>query len=385
MVDGARSDQYGWTESRSDLLKETLARVAPGTGLRDGLERILRGGTGALIVLGHDSDVEKICDGGFHLDVEFAPTRLRELAKMDGAVVLSTDGKRIVRANVQLVPDPSIPTEESGTRHRAAERTAIQTQHPVISVSASMSIVSVYVDGVRRVVESPDPILSRANVALSTLERYKARLDEVIGALGRAEIEDYVLLRDAMSAAQRMEMVRRVGVEIEEYVLELGVNGRQVSLQLEELISENDAVRELLVRDYYASPEPATTEEVHHTLETIEQLSDADLLDLTLLAGAFGYPTTIEAQDTAMSRVVTGCSPASRGCSSPTSTAWSAASAPSSHCSPVRPPTCRPSRASAASGPAISARDCPAWPNPASSATTRIGPQRLLARSSTGC
>ena len=111
--------------TRSELMRETLARVAPGTGLRDGLERILRGGTGALIVIGHDSDVEKICDGGFHLDVEFAPTRLRELAKMDGAVVLSTDGKRIVRANVQLVPDPSIPTEESGTRHRSAERLSL--------------------------------------------------------------------------------------------------------------------------------------------------------------------------------------------------------------------------------------------------------------------
>ena len=167
----------------TDLLEATKAAVAPGTELRDGLERILRGDTGALIVIGHDSDVEKICDGGFHLDVEFAPTRLRELAKMDGAVVLSTDGKRIVRANVQLVPDPSIPTEESGTRHRSAERTAIQTGHPVISVSASMSIVSVYVDGLRKVVESPDPILSRANVALSTLERYKARLDDVSAAL----------------------------------------------------------------------------------------------------------------------------------------------------------------------------------------------------------
>ena len=122
------------TTPMSDLTRETLARVAPGTGLRDGLERILRGGTGALIVLGHDDDVEKICDGGFHLDVEFAPTRLRELAKMDGALVLSTDGARILRANVQLMPDPTIPTNESGTRHRAAERTAIQTGYPVISV-----------------------------------------------------------------------------------------------------------------------------------------------------------------------------------------------------------------------------------------------------------
>jgi diadenylate cyclase len=231
------------TTPMSDLTRETLARVAPGTGLRDGLERILRGGTGALIVLGHDDDVEKICDGGFHLDVEFAPTRLRELAKMDGALVLSTDGARILRANVQLMPDPTIPTNESGTRHRAAERTAIQTGYPVISVSASMSIVSAYVDGSRRVVENPDPILSRANVALATLERYRTRLDEVLGQLSRAEIEDDVTLREVMSAAQRMEMVRRVADEIDFYILELGTNGRQVRLQREELLGDNEVMR----------------------------------------------------------------------------------------------------------------------------------------------
>ncbi|WP_132992276.1 DNA integrity scanning diadenylate cyclase DisA [Gordonia zhaorongruii] len=296
MNDTSRADQT-W----SDLTRQTLRRVAPGTGLRDGLERILRGGTGALIVLGYDDDMERICDGGFHLDVEFAPTRLRELAKMDGAVVLSADGRRIVRANVQLVPDPAIPTEESGTRHRAAERTAVQMKVPVIAVSSSMSIVSVYVDGQRRVVENPDAILSRANVALSTLERYKSRLDEVSSQLSRAEIEDYVLLRDAMSSAQRMEMVRRVSIEIAAYVLELGVNGRQVALQLEELISDNDTMRELLVRDYHASPEPAGTEQVRQILESVESLSDADLLDLTMVAGAFGYPTTLDSQDTAMS------------------------------------------------------------------------------------
>ncbi|GAC56894.1 DNA integrity scanning protein DisA [Gordonia hirsuta DSM 44140 = NBRC 16056] len=284
----------------SEQIRSTLRRVAPGTGLRDGLERILRGGTGALIVLGYGEDTERICDGGFHLDVEFAPTRLRELAKMDGAVVLSDDGTRILRANVQLVPDPTIPTAESGTRHRAAERTAVQTGVPVISVSASMSIVSLYVAGHRRVVENPDALLSRANVALATLERYKARLDEVSAQLSRAEIEDYVLLRDACSAAQRMEMVRRVGAEIEEYVLELGVYGRQVALQLEELISDNDMMRELLVRDYHSAPEPASTEQVRQILDALENLSSADLLDLTLVAGAFGYPTTIEAQDLPM-------------------------------------------------------------------------------------
>ncbi|GAA1460439.1 DNA integrity scanning diadenylate cyclase DisA [Williamsia maris] len=287
--------------THGDLLRATIARVAPGTGLRDGLERILRGRTGALIVLGYDDDVERICDGGFALDVEFAPTRLRELSKMDGAVVLSTDGTRILRANVQLVPDPSIPTEESGTRHRAAERTAIQTGHPVISVSASMSIVSAYVAGIRHVVEGSDPILSRANLAVATLQRYKTRLDDVSSALSRAEIEDYVSLRDAMTAVQRMEMVRRVSMEIEQYVLELGANGRQLSLQLEELVGDNDSMRELVVRDYYSSPEPATIEEVRQAIEAIEALNDTDLLDQTLLAGAFGYPTTLDAQDTTMS------------------------------------------------------------------------------------
>jgi diadenylate cyclase len=132
----------GSAPQQRPTLREAVARLAPGTALRDGLERILRGRTGALIVLGYDDSVEAICDGGFSLDVRYAPTRLRELCKMDGAVVLSTDGSRILRANVQLVPDPSIPTDESGTRHRSAERAASQTGYPVISVSHSMSIVT---------------------------------------------------------------------------------------------------------------------------------------------------------------------------------------------------------------------------------------------------
>src|SRR5205085_11604434 len=145
--------------------------------------------TGALIVLGNDDSVETICDGGFALDVRYAPTRLRELSKMDGAVVLSTDGSRIVRANVQLVPDPSIPTDESGTRHRSAERTAIQTGYPVISVSHSMSIVTVYVAGERHVMADSATLQSRANQAVATLERYKSRLDEASVPLSTAGVE----------------------------------------------------------------------------------------------------------------------------------------------------------------------------------------------------
>ena len=282
-------------------LRETIGRLAPGTALRDGLERILRGRTGALIVLGYDERVETICDGGFSLEVRFAPTRLRELSKMDGAVVLSTDGTWIVRANAQLVPDPTIPTDESGTRHRSAERTAIQTGYPVVSVSHSMNIVTVYVAGERHVVADSATILSRANQAIATLERYKARLDEVSRQLSTAEIEDFVTLRDVMTVVQRLEMVRRIGLEIDYDTVELGTDGRQLRLQLEELLGGNDTARELIMRDYHANPDPPSKAQVASTLAELDSLSDAELLDFTALSRVFGYPSTADAQDSALS------------------------------------------------------------------------------------
>ncbi len=292
-----RSNGSGPTPS----LRETIGLLAPGTALRDGLERILRGRTGALIVLGYDERVEAICDGGFPLDVAFAPTRLRELSKMDGAVVISSNGDRIVRANVQLVPDPTIPTEESGTRHRSAERAAIQTGYPVISVSHSMNLVTVYVGGERHVVADSATILSRANQAIATLERYKARLDEVSRQLSTAEIEDFVTLRDVMTVVQRLEMVRRIGLEIDNDAVELGTDGRQLRLQLEELLGGNDTARELIVRDYHANPEAPSKAQVSKTLAELDALSDTELLDFPALSGVFGYPTTMEAQDSALS------------------------------------------------------------------------------------
>jgi diadenylate cyclase len=287
-------------DSPGPTLRETIGRLAPGTPLRDGLERILRGRTGALIVLGCDDAVESICDGGFALDVRYAPTRLRELSKMDGAVILSTAGDRILRANVQLVPDPSIPTDESGTRHRSAERTAIQTGYPVISVSHSMSIVTVYVAGERHVVADSATILSRANQAIATLERYKTRLDEVSRQLSTAEIEDFVTLRDVMTVVQRLEMVRRIGLEIDYDTVELGTDGRQLRLQLEELLGGNETARELIVRDYHANPDAPSKAQVTATLDELDALSDADLLDFAALAHVFGYPATVEAQDSAL-------------------------------------------------------------------------------------
>ena len=282
-----------------DLLRATLAAVAPGTELRDGLERILRGRTGALIVLGNDRLVESISSGGFPLDIEFTAQRLRELSKMDGAIVLDRDGTRILRANTQLVPDNRIETLESGTRHRTAERVAIQTGYPVVSVSQSMRIIALYVGGRRYVVEGSAAILSKANQALQTLERYKARLDEVTGTLSALEIEDLVTVRDVASVIQRLEMVRRISDEISDYAVELGTDGRLLGLQLEELTGGLGNDRELVIRDYLATTKSSRT--VEDSLGALMLLSSTDLLDLSAGARAMGFSVVGDSLESAVS------------------------------------------------------------------------------------
>ena len=286
---------------RSDdaLLRQTLAAVAPGTELRDGLERILRGRTGALIVLGMDRTVESLSTGGFELDVDFASTRLRELAKMDGAIVVDSGATKILRAAVQLVPDPSIETSESGTRHRTAERVAKQTGFPVISVSQSMHIVALYVGDRRHVLEGSDAILARANQALATLERYKSRLDEVTGTLSALEIEDLVTVRDVASVVQRLEMVRRISDEIAGYVVELGTDGRLLSLQLDELIGGVGPDRELVIRDYLeAAKRDRSIEEV---MGGLAALAPSELVDLGQVARVLALTVGSESLDGAVS------------------------------------------------------------------------------------
>jgi diadenylate cyclase len=197
------------------------------------------------------------------------------------------------------MPDPTIPTEESGTRHRTAQRVARQTGFPVISVSQSMRIISLYVDDRRYVLESSGELLSRANQAIATLERYKARLDEVSNALSALEIEDLVTVRDAAMVSQRLEMVRRIADEVTGQVVELGTDGRLLALQLEELMAGVDADRELIVRDYMPTGRRAKPPE--RVLEELADLSATDLLDLTLVARAMALPATPEGLESAVS------------------------------------------------------------------------------------
>ncbi|HEY2296835.1 MAG TPA: DNA integrity scanning diadenylate cyclase DisA [Jatrophihabitans sp.] len=287
------------TTEQDEGLRGVLARVAPGTDLRDGLERILRGNTGALIVIGWDRSVEDLCTGGFPLDVEFSATRLRELCKMDGAVVLTTDGLQITRAATHLMPDPTVPTEESGTRHRTAQRVARQTGYPVISVSQSMKIISLYVGEQRYVLESTGELLTRANQAINTLERYKSRLDEVSNSLSALEIEDLVTVRDVVVVAQRLEMVRRIADEVTGQVVELGTDGRLLALQLEELMAGVDLDRDLIARDYVPSGRRMRTP--GQVAAELASLSATDLLDPSQVARALGLSGTPEGLDSAAS------------------------------------------------------------------------------------
>ncbi len=205
---------------------------------------------GALLVLSDEPSVLAVCSGGFHLDTEFTPPRLSELAKMDGAIILSADARRIVRANVHLVPDHSVPTSETGTRHRTAERVAVSLGVPVVSVSEEMSVINVYAGGTKHQLHDIGRLLERANQALQTLERYRTRLDDSTSALTALEIEDVVTVRDVAAVMQRGDMVRQIADEIETMIVELGVDARLLRLQLDEVFSSLDVELQRVFDDY---------------------------------------------------------------------------------------------------------------------------------------
>jgi diadenylate cyclase len=265
------------TGRRDQALNDALAQVAPGQALREGLDRILQASMGGLIVVGDGPDVLAICSGGFLLDAEFTPQRLSELAKMDGAIILAADASRIARANVHLVPNPNVPTSETGTRHRTAERVARSIDVPVISVSEDMSVIAVYRGDLKHPLEPIARLLNRANQALQTLERYKNRLDTVSGALSALEVEDLVTVRDVVTVLQRAEMVRRIAEEVEGYIVELGVDGRLIRLQLEELMGGVEDDRRMVIADYFRDD---SSWHLADALDALADLSTEDILDL---------------------------------------------------------------------------------------------------------
>lgn len=237
---------------------------------------ILAARTGALIVIGDEGAVEALSNGGFRIDTPFTPQRLFELAKMDGAIILSSGADRIIKANVHLVPDASLPTTETGMRHRSAERVSRQTQAVVISVSQRRETVNLYLDGVRWTLEETPVLLAKANQALQTLQNYRARLDQVLERLTILEFEDLVTLGDVTEVVARFEMLRRVSREVSRYIAQLGTEGRLVRMQADEY---NAGVAEqfvLLLRDYASE---ATIRKAAAARERIADLPSDRLLE----------------------------------------------------------------------------------------------------------
>ncbi len=265
---------------------EILRLIAPGTRIREGLENILKAKTGALIVIGDSKDVLDIVDGGFYINEDYTSSRLYELAKMDGAIILSKDLKRILYANAQLIPNASIFTKETGTRHRTAERTAKQTKELVISISQRRNIITVFKGEFRYVIEDTEKILTKANQALQTVEKYKKVFDSKLSILNEYEFNDIVTLDNVITAIQRAEMVMKMVSEVQKDIAELGEEGRLVRMQLDELVGDLEKEELFIIKDYISPGKRRTPEKV---LSEIIGLQYDELMNAQIIAKHLGY------------------------------------------------------------------------------------------------
>jgi diadenylate cyclase len=274
---------------KDKTLLSALKQVAPGTTLRSGIDDIIRAELGALIVIGDPNELAFLFSGGMRLDLPLTSQLLYELAKMDGAIVITADGQKLVYANVQLMPDPAILSSETGTRHRTAERVAKQTHALVISISQQRETVTVFVGDLRYQLGEISDTLARTNQALGTLETYRARLDQGLTRLTALEFQSAVVLDDVLVVLQRAEMTTRMAAEIERNCVELGEESRLIRMQLDELMEDVPREKAAVVYDYERSGDPAASS---RALEALAQLGYTRLLEFDQLAEVLGYVET---------------------------------------------------------------------------------------------
>jgi diadenylate cyclase len=295
LVEPFAGDEVMVLESRQEpRLVRALEMVAPGTSVREGIDNIVRGRTGALICIGDSEELSFLYSGGIKLDVDFTPAMLWQLAKMDGAIILSSNATKVAWANVQLMPDPTILSLETGTRHRTAERVSKQTPALVVAVSQSRDIVSLYLDGAKYILEDIPTVLAKANQALATLDKYRSRLDQVSTRLTALEFEGGVTLHDVLTVLQRAELVTRMAVEIERYIVELGAEGRLIEMQLEETMVGVAGDKTALARDYLTQD---SEEAVAVVIDSLARLPHEDLLDFGRLSELLGHDRKVNTLD----------------------------------------------------------------------------------------
>ena len=274
-------------QKNEDKITNILKKIAPGTPIRDGLENILKARTGALLLFTDNEEyIKQLVDGGFFINEDYTSSKLYELAKMDGAIVLSADMKKILFANAELIPSSSIPTVETGTRHRTAERTAKQTGELVISISQRRNIITLFKGNERYVLEETSKVITKANQALQTVEKYKKVFDEKLNLLNEYEFNDIVTLENVIVAIQRAEKVMKIVDEVQKSIYELGEEGRLLEMQLEELVGGLEKEELLIIKDYIAPGKKRTSEKI---LKEIKQLKNDDLMRTKTIAGLLGY------------------------------------------------------------------------------------------------
>jgi diadenylate cyclase len=280
-------DELHELETRLDpRLLRALDMVAPGTPLREGIDSIIQSRTGGLILIAEADEVSFLFSGGIKLDIDYTPALLYQVAKMDGAIVLDPEVKKICWANVQLMPDPTILSMETGTRHRTAERVSKQTSALVVSISERRDVVSLYSEGMKTILQDIPMVLSKANQGLATLEKYRARLDQMSARLTNLEFLGGGTLHDVLSVLQRAEFVTRMAAEVERYIIELGTEGRLIEMQLEETVLGVIGDRSALVRDYIVAD---TEEQFERAIGELAELPHQELLDFGRLAELLGY------------------------------------------------------------------------------------------------
>lgn len=283
---------------RDERLLAAVETVAPGTPLRQAVDDVIRSHEGALIVIGDPNELSFLYSGGIRIDAPFRPQLLYELAKMDGAIIVDTALKRLAWANVQLMPDPTIPSNETGTRHRTAERVAKQTGALVVSVSQQRETVTIFVGNAHYQLDPVADVLAKTNQALGTLETYKLRLEQVLTRLTALEFQNAVVLDDVLVVLQRAEMTTRIADRILRDCVELGGEGRLIRLQLDELIGDVPAERDAIVRDYHAVGAGA---EADAALATLHGLSYRELLEFERLVELLGFDRTVNPLDFSVS------------------------------------------------------------------------------------
>jgi diadenylate cyclase len=279
---------------RNRELLGAIAKVAPGTGLREAVDDVIRSHEGALIVVGNPAELSFLYSGGIRLDAPFRPQLLYELSKMDGAIIVDEAIKRLAWANVQLMPDPTIPSHETGTRHRTAERVAKQTGALVVSVSQQRETVTIFVGQARYQLDPVADVLAKTNQALGTLDTYRQRLEQVLTRLTALEFQNAVVLDDVLVVLQRAEMISRMAQRITRDCVELGSEGRLIKLQLVELVGDVAGERDAIVRDYHLL---GADDEATDALSELAGVSYQELLEFARLAEVLGYERGVNPLD----------------------------------------------------------------------------------------